>query len=309
MIISAEPMASGAKLPMLPGSTTLMPTLRTRKNVPMNSTRYFFISKNLPQCGRKLMQARFGLRAEKQTGADRSALLNFFVAASRQSAAFSFSISGALPRRRYKLYVVSAGRCCAAATGPVRVKEFAARLVHALVSVRAEIIALRLEQVCRQNGAAVLVVERQRGAERGHRNSLLRRRRHDVAPAFLRALDFAPEIIVEQQVRELRIIIVGFLDLAEETRADDAAAAPHQRDAAVVQRPAVFLGCRAHQHITLRIADDFRGVKRVADAGDELFFLFGIRSYAREGGTRAFQFLRRFDAFIFQRRNAAGINR
>src|ERR1035437_6635976 len=210
MIINAEPMASGASAPA-PGSMTVMPTVRTRKNVPMNSTRYFFISKNLPQCGRKLMQARFGLRAEKQTGADRSTPLNFFVAASRQSAAFSFSISGALPGRRYKLHVVSAGRCCAAATGPVRVKEFAARLVHALVSVRAEIIALRLEQVCRQNGAAVLVVERESGAEGGNGNAFFRRRRHDVAPAFLRALDFATEIIVEQQVRELRIIVVAVI--------------------------------------------------------------------------------------------------
>src|ERR1035438_4938643 len=43
MIISAEPMASGARLPA-PGSMTVMPTVSTKKNVPMNSTRYFFIS-------------------------------------------------------------------------------------------------------------------------------------------------------------------------------------------------------------------------------------------------------------------------
>src|ERR1035437_1231822 len=44
MIISAEPMASGARSPAAPGSMTVMPTVSTRKNVPMNSTRYFFIS-------------------------------------------------------------------------------------------------------------------------------------------------------------------------------------------------------------------------------------------------------------------------
>ena len=55
---------------------------------------------------------------------------------------------------------------------------------------------------------------------------------------FWRLLDLAAEIIVEQQVRQLRIVVEGFLDLAEEARADDAAAAPHQGDAAVVQVPA-----------------------------------------------------------------------
>src|ERR1700690_4605324 len=44
MIINAEPMASGARSPTAPGSMTVMPTVSTRKNVPMNSTRYFFIS-------------------------------------------------------------------------------------------------------------------------------------------------------------------------------------------------------------------------------------------------------------------------
>jgi hypothetical protein len=39
-----DELASGARSPAAPGSTTVMPTVSTRKNVPMNSTRYFFIS-------------------------------------------------------------------------------------------------------------------------------------------------------------------------------------------------------------------------------------------------------------------------
>jgi hypothetical protein len=41
MIISAEPMASGARSPAAPGSMTVRPTVSTRKNVPMNSKDIF----------------------------------------------------------------------------------------------------------------------------------------------------------------------------------------------------------------------------------------------------------------------------
>src|ERR1035441_3654250 len=98
------------------------------------------------------------------------------------------------------LHRVGAAARRAAATSPVGVEKFAARLVRPLVSVRAEVIALCLQQICRQNGAAVLIVKRERGAERRNRNAFLRRRCHNVAPAFLRLLDFAPEIIIQQQV-------------------------------------------------------------------------------------------------------------
>src|SRR6266849_3883925 len=46
MIINADPIAIGARLPA-PGSMTHIPTVRTRKNVPMNSVRYFFIGENV----------------------------------------------------------------------------------------------------------------------------------------------------------------------------------------------------------------------------------------------------------------------
>src|ERR1035441_4382985 len=45
MIINAEPMAIGAKLPAS-GLMTHIPTVKTRKNVPMNSAKYFRMGMN-----------------------------------------------------------------------------------------------------------------------------------------------------------------------------------------------------------------------------------------------------------------------
>src|SRR5580704_17754883 len=42
MTMREAPMASGASAPA-PGAITVLPTVKTRKNVPMNSTRYVFI--------------------------------------------------------------------------------------------------------------------------------------------------------------------------------------------------------------------------------------------------------------------------
>ena len=58
--------------------------------------------------------------------------------------------------------VVSPRRNTAAAAGPVSVEKFAARLVHAFISMRAEEIALRLQQVGGQAFGAVAIVESQR---------------------------------------------------------------------------------------------------------------------------------------------------
>src|SRR5947208_1427788 len=46
MTINADPIAIGARFPA-PGSMTHIPMVRTRKNVPMNSVRYFFIGQNV----------------------------------------------------------------------------------------------------------------------------------------------------------------------------------------------------------------------------------------------------------------------
>ena len=48
MTISTEPIASGGMTPSHP-LITVQPMVVTRKNVPMNSTRYFIVGLSLPQ--------------------------------------------------------------------------------------------------------------------------------------------------------------------------------------------------------------------------------------------------------------------
>lgn len=49
-------------------------------------------------------------------------------------------------------------------------------------------------------------------------------------------MDGVPEEVVQEQVGQLRVLVVGGLDVAQEDRPDDAATAPHQGDAAIVLR-------------------------------------------------------------------------
>ena len=47
-------------------------------------------------------------------------------------------------------------------------------------------------------------------------------------------MDGVPKEVVQEQVGELGILVVGGLDVAQEDRPDDAASTPHQSNAAVV---------------------------------------------------------------------------
>ena len=76
-------------------------------------------------------------------------------------------------------------------------------------------------------------------------------------------VDCAQEKVVEQKIRKFGIAIERLFDAAEEARANNAAAAPHQADRAHIERPSALLAGCTQQHEALRVADDFRCVKRV----------------------------------------------
>src|ERR1051326_7787016 len=163
-----------------------------------------------------------------------------------------FLSSGAIVLNR-----VGAGRNRAALAGPVGVEELAAGTVDALVRVRAEVIALGLQQIGRQTLAAVPIVERKRGGEGGNGHAGSHGHAYDTAPRWLAAIDDLMEIGVQQQVGETGIAVEGFLDLAEKSGANDAPGAPYHGDSAVVEIPVALLGSLAEQHEALRVRHDF----------------------------------------------------
>src|SRR5213593_3075125 len=97
----------------------------------------------------------------------------------------------------------------ATAPGPVRVKKLAARLVDALVSVRAEVIALSLQQVGGQTFAAVAVEKSQRRAERRHRDPFPGGGGDDRAPAALALPNGLLEEGIQQQVGQPWTLVEG----------------------------------------------------------------------------------------------------
>ena len=119
-------------------------------------------------------------------------------------------------------------------------------------------------------------------------------------PGCLILVQRVGEELVEQQILSFGFLSKASLMLPRNTAADDAAAAPHQRDAAQVQVPAlIFRGC-AQQHVALRIADDLRAVQRAAHVFDEL-----LRSPVDTLRLRALQDFRGRHPLVFQRRQAA----
>ena len=141
------------------------------------------------------------------------------------------------------LSLVGVGGDPAGGARPVGVLPHA-RVVEALEGVRAEVVALRLQQVGRQPRAAVAIEEGERRREGGRGYAEQSRLRDDLAPRRLALLDRLDEVRSEQQVGQLRVNLVCLLDLAEEGRADDTASAPHEGDLAFGVRAGVRIGVR-----------------------------------------------------------------
>ena len=211
------------------------------------------------------------------------------------------SCRSAEPRRIVRVKVPLGSRHFGAAfANPIGVER--AGLVGAFVGVGAEVVALGLQQVCRQAVAAVAVVVGQGGGERGDGDAEFGGRCDDVPPRVLGFVDRFGEVRREQQVFELRIGVERFFDAVEEHGPDDAAAAPEHGTVAVVERPVVFRRGRLHLHEALGVAADLRGVERVANLIDELLLVAGVF------GGRAFEDFARPHAAVFHRREAAGVD-
>src|SRR5208283_4348521 len=171
--------------------------------------------------------------------------------------------------------------------------------VEALVGMGAEVVALGLEEIGRQPLASVPVEVAQAGREGRGGHAAEGGGRDYLAPAPLGCDDLVPEEGGEEEVGHARIRVEGFLDPAEEDRAYDAAAPPHERYASVVELPAVFRRRRAEEEEALCVGDDLGRVEGVLEGLEE-----GLsRGYAP--GAPGREGLARRDPLVLLRRQAA----
>src|SRR6056297_3165700 len=85
-------------------------------------------------------------------------------------------------------------------TCPIGMKELTPWGIHSLVGVGPEVVALGLQEVCRQAGAAVAVEEVKGGGHSGDGNAHFGGPGDNSAPGGLGVVDEAVKIVVQQKV-------------------------------------------------------------------------------------------------------------
>ena len=136
-------------------------------------------------------------------------------------------------------------------------EELAAGFVGALVGVSAEVIALGLEQVGRQASGAVGIVVAKRRGKRRDADAALDGEADNFAPVGLGLLNRLVEVLVEEEIRELRVARVSLGDFLQEGGADDATTAEDLGNLAEIQLPAVFALRGAHELEALSVGANF----------------------------------------------------
>src|SRR3989442_9379187 len=105
--------------------------------------------------------------------------------------------------------------------------ELAASIIHSLIRVRPEEVALSLSQIQRQIRCPIRVEISKARRHRRCRNPERLRGRYCLPPARLSFDCPRFEIGINQQVRQIWTSLISLLDLIKELRADDAATLPN----------------------------------------------------------------------------------
>lgn len=139
--------------------------------------------------------------------------------------------------------------------------------------VGTEVVTLRLDEVGRDDLAAVAVEEGEGSGESGERNTPDDALSNDTPPTRLSLVEGLVEEVVEQEGFETLVLGVGSGDVAEEDGLDNATTTPHLSNASIVEVPALLLGSLTHEHEALRVRDDLGGVESLLEIIDELLLV------------------------------------
>ena len=113
--------------------------------------------------------------------------------------------------------------------------------IDPLIGVGSEIVALGLDEIGRQPGAAIGVEITQRNHQPRGRHPRLGRLAHHLAQIFLMLHDLARQAGIEQQVRQIMLRVKRGADVFQQRGANDAAAPPDPRHGFKIQVILVFV--------------------------------------------------------------------
>lgn len=172
-------------------------------------------------------------------------------------------------------------------------------LIGTLVSMRAKVITLSLNQVSRQNCGTVAIIVGNCGRERRYRNTILHGISHHITQRLLIVISDLFEVRRQQEVSNASVLRISIGDLLQELRTNDAASAENLSDFAVVKIPVVFIRSSTQLGEALSIGNDFTEVQRATHFFDKFSFITGRL------GLRTTQYFRRGNTLVFKRRNIA----
>lgn len=119
--------------------------------------------------------------------------------------------------------IIGCGSHIPAFPRPISVEELAGLHVHPLIGVSAKIVPLCLEKVCRQPFSTNTVKETQGAGYNRERNTELGCGCHNFAPTRFSLNDLLFEIRSQEQIVQIGVCFIGFLDLVQKRCPDDAA--------------------------------------------------------------------------------------
>ena len=175
-------------------------------------------------------------------------------------------------------------------------------LVHALVGVRAEIVALGLRQVLGQAFAAIRINVTEGRGKAQDRDAGANGLADDGPQGGCLLVHNRRKEAVHEEIHEVRLPAIGRGDRVEKFGTDDAAAFPNPRDLGELQAIVVFLRRLTHQGEALRVATDDGDIKGVAQG------LQDRRLVGRGLGRRPFQNPGRRDALLLEGREDAALD-
>lgn len=141
-----------------------------------------------------------------------------------------------------------------------------AGFIDALECMGAEVVAQGLDEVGPDLGTAVGIEVLQGCRKSRDRQTVGDGQADNLPQGALIGVNLCQEEVVEQEIVQVRILVIGFGNLGQEFGLDDAASPENGSNGAVIEVPVIRFRRALVEGKALGISDDFRRIEALADA-------------------------------------------